>query len=160
VGSQLLGGKVAAHQAEGGRTDHGRIRRRQALETGRKIGRLPQRQLFLATAAPDFAHYHQAGMDPHPHGQLDPLLLLQSAVERRRGLHHGQPGAYRSLRIVLMRLRIAKVDEQAIAEILGNVALEALDDRGTGLLIGTHHLAVVFRIELTGEGSRVHQITE
>ena len=59
-----------------------------------------------------------------------------------------------------MRLRIAKVNQQAIAEILGNVALEALDDLDTGLLIGAHHFAVVFGIELTGEAGGIHQVTE
>ena len=59
-----------------------------------------------------------------------------------------------------MRLGIAKVDQQAIAQILGNMALEALDDLGTGLLIGAHHLAVVFRVELAGEAGGVHQIAE
>ena len=50
-----------------------------------------------------------------------------------------------------MRLGIAKVDQQAIAEILGDMALKALDDRGTGGLIGPHHLPQVFRVELAGE---------
>ena len=59
-----------------------------------------------------------------------------------------------------MRLGIAKVDQQAIAEILRNMPVEALDDLGTGLLIGAHHLAVVFRIELTGKAGRVDQVTE
>jgi hypothetical protein len=31
-----------------------------------------------------------------------------------------------------MRLGIAKVDQQAITEILGNMPLKALDDLGTG----------------------------
>ena len=65
---QLLSGKIPTYQAEGGRTDHDRIRRCQSLEAGRQIGRLPQRQLFLAAAAPDLAHDHQAGVDPHPYG--------------------------------------------------------------------------------------------
>ena len=44
----------------------------QSLEACRKIGCLPQRELFLAAAAPDLAHDHQAGMDPHPYGQRTP----------------------------------------------------------------------------------------
>ena len=50
-----------------------------------------------------------------------------------------------------MRLRIAKVDEQAIAQILGNMPVKALDDGRAGGLIGAHHLAEVFRVELPGE---------
>jgi hypothetical protein len=49
-------------------------------------------------------------------------------------------------------LRITKVDQQAIAEILGNVSLKALDDRGTGGLIGSDDLPVVFRVKLGNIG--------
>ena len=59
-----------------------------------------------------------------------------------------------------MRLRIAKVHQQAITEVLRNVAVKALDHVGAGGLVGAHHLTVVFRVELPGEGSRVHQITK
>jgi hypothetical protein len=73
-----------------------------------------------------------------------------------QGLHHSEPGAHGPLRIVFMRLRIAKVHQQAIAEILGDMALEALNDLGTGLLIGGNHLAPVFRVELVGEAGGIH----
>ena len=59
-----------------------------------------------------------------------------------------------------MRLRIAKVHQQAIAEILGNMALEALDDLRAGLLVRSHDLPQVLGIEATGEGGRVYQVTE
>src|SRR5712691_4277652 len=59
-----------------------------------------------------------------------------------------------------MRLRIAKLHEPAITEILGNMALEALDDRSAGLLVGPHDLTQVFGIEATGEGGGVYQVTK
>src|SRR5262245_61674785 len=59
-----------------------------------------------------------------------------------------------------MRLGIAKIDEQAVAEVLGDMPRKALDDLGTGSLVGAHHLPQVFRIELTGERSRLHQVAE
>ena len=59
-----------------------------------------------------------------------------------------------------MRLGIAKIDQQAIAEILGDMPLKALDDLGTGGLIGAHHLPQIFGIELAGERGRIHQVTE
>src|SRR5207237_6240214 len=45
-------------------------------------------------------------------------------------------------------------------EVLGNVAVKALNDLGTGGLIGPDQGAEVFRVELTRQHSRVHQITE
>jgi len=59
-----------------------------------------------------------------------------------------------------VRQGIAEVDEQAIAEILRDMALKAGDHLGTGVLIGPHHLPEVFRVKLTGEGSRIHQVTK
>src|SRR6266446_1505990 len=59
-----------------------------------------------------------------------------------------------------MRLGIAKIDEQPIAEILGNMAVKALDDLGTGGLVGAHDLPQVFWVELAREDSGVYQVTE
>jgi hypothetical protein len=61
--------------------------------------------------------------------------LLQARIQEPNGLDNAQPGLHRALRIVLMRLRIAKIHQQAIAEVLGNMALEALDDLRAGLLV-------------------------
>jgi hypothetical protein len=76
------------------------------------------------------------------------------------GLHHPQPGPHRPLGVIFVRQGVAKVDEQPIAEILGDMPLITGDDLGTGVLIGPHHLAPVFGVELTGEHGRVHQVTE
>ena len=59
-----------------------------------------------------------------------------------------------------MRLRIAKVHQEAIAQILRDIAAEALDHRRTGFLVGPHHLPQVLRIELDSESRRVHEIAE
>ena len=77
-----------------------------------------------------------------------------------QGVEHLQPRPHGALGIVFVRLGIAEVDQQAIAEVLGNVAVKALDHVSAGGLIGTYHLAVVFRVKLPGERSRVHQITK
>ena len=68
--------------------------------------------------------------------------------------------AYRPLGGVFVRLGIAKVDEQAIAQVLRHVAIEGLDRRYRGLLVGAHHGPVVFRIKLLREARRVDQIAE
>src|SRR4029450_440443 len=59
-----------------------------------------------------------------------------------------------------MRQWVAEVDEQAITEILGDMPIIASDYLGAGVLIGPHHLAQLFRVELAGEHGRVHQVTE
>ena len=87
-------------------------------------------------------------------------LLRQAGIELSQGLDHPQPGPHRPLGIIFVRQGIAEVDEQAIAEILGDMPLKAGDHLGAGVLIGPHHLAQVFRVELAGEGGRVHEVTE
>src|SRR5213080_1896449 len=59
-----------------------------------------------------------------------------------------------------MRPGIAKVDQQAIAEILGDMPLKAGNYLGAGPLIGPHDIAQLFRVELAGEHSRADQVTE
>ena len=80
-------------------------------------------------------------MDAQAHGQLHPLLLRQAGIELSHGLHDPQPGPHRPLGVIFVRLGIAKVDQQAIAEILRDMPLKAGDHLGAGLLIGPHHLA-------------------
>src|SRR5215468_4268368 len=50
------------------------------------------------------------------------------------------PGPYRPLGVIFVRQGVAEVDEQAVAEVLGNMPLIASDHLGTGLLIGAHHV--------------------
>ena len=136
------------------------IGRRDALQAGRQVGRLAQRQLFLPGACPHLAHHHQPGMDPQAHGQLHAPLLRQAGIELPQGLHHPQPGPHRPLGVIFVRQGVAEVDEQAIAEILRDMPLKAGDHLGAGVLIGPHHLAQVFRVELAGERGRVDQVTK
>jgi len=59
-----------------------------------------------------------------------------------------------------MRLRIAKVHQHPIAEVLGDIAVESLDHLSSCGLVGPDHLPVVLRIELACEDSGVCQVTE
>src|SRR5215510_10856142 len=50
-----------------------------------------------------------------------------------------------------IRRGIAKVDQQAITEILGDMTRVLQNDRGGGLLVGADHRTQVFRVELARE---------
>jgi hypothetical protein len=65
-----------------------------------------------------------------------------------------------ALRIVLVCQGRAKVYQQAIAEVLGDVAVEALDHLSARSLVHPDHRAVVLRVEPSGEGGGVHQVAE
>ena len=67
---------------------------------------------------------------------------------------HRTPG------IVFMGRGVAKIDQQAIAEILGDMTRVLPDDRGCGLLVGAHHRTQVFRVKLARELCGAHQVAE
>ena len=92
-------------------------------------------------------------MDPQAHGQVHTPLLRQARIELPQGLDHPQPGPHGPLGVVLVRQGVAEVDQQAIAEILGDMPVKAGDHLGAGVLIGAHDLAQVFRVELAGEAA-------
>jgi len=64
------------------------------------------------------------------------------------------------LGIIFMCLGIPKVYEESIAQKLSDVTLITLNDFGTHLLVCTHHVTPVFRVELAGEFRGVHEVTE
>src|SRR5262249_7184749 len=149
--SQVLRGKVPLDEPEGVRTDNNCIWCRQSLEARRHVGGCTQGQIFLATAATDLAYHHQSGVDTEAHREPYPVTLLQVRVNCLHGSDNPEPGAYGALGIVFMGLGIAKVDQKTIAEILGNVPVEALDDLRAGGLVGAHDLTQILGVELAGE---------
>jgi hypothetical protein len=76
------------------------------------------------------------------------VLLRQAWGDGSHSLEHRQSGPHSPLRVVFVRQRIAKVDQQAIAQVLDNVPIKALDDWGTGGLVGAYRGAVVLWVEL------------
>ena len=160
VGAQIVADKIALHQLlRRGADDHG-IGGRQPLEAGRNVRRLAQGELFRRPPPPISPTTTRPVWIPTRTASRTPCCCSRRRGERSHGLDHRQAGPHGPLRVVFMRQRIAKVDQQAIPQVLGNVPVKALDDRGTGGLVGPHHVAVVFRVELPGQRGRVHQVTE
>jgi hypothetical protein len=95
---------------------------------------------------PDVPYDHQARMNPYPHGETDPLLLLQALLQRAESLNDAQPRAHGALRIVFVRLWIPKINQQPIAQILGDVPIKAFNDLRTDGMISTHHFAQLFEV--------------
>ena len=98
--------------------------------------------------------YPQAHEDDAPRavraglGMVEAVGQLNTRLEQERGVQ------------LAVRLGVAKVDEQSIAEILRDMALIAGDHCGADVLIGPHHFAPVFGVELAGEHRRVDQVAE
>ena len=69
-------------------------------------------------------------MNPHPYAQVQTLVPLQAGIQRFHGREDAQPSLYRPLGILVVGLGPAEVDEQAVTQILRDMALEALDHFG------------------------------
>ncbi len=97
----------------------------------------------------------------HPHLDGDPSRGIggQAGGEGRHAVYHPQSRPHGPLRVVLLRLGIAKVDQQSVPPILGNVAGKALDNLGAVCMKALHHGVEVFRVELTGEAGGICQGT-
>ena len=71
-----------------------------------------------------------------------------------------EPGARRALGVVLMRFRIAEIDQHAVAHILGDKAGKAGDRVGDAAMIRANDLAQILGIEARRQRSRADQIAE
>ena len=77
---------------------------------------------------------------------------LGAALQPADAVDKCQAGPHRLLGIMLLRLRIAEIGEDAVAHILGDIAPEPGDHLGDGGVIGPEHLAQIFRIEAGCQG--------
>ena len=100
--------------------------RGQGLQPGGEVRRLADDPALLCgTLADQIADHGEPGGDAEPHAQI---LARRQSADR---LDHRQPGAHRPLGIVLMRLRIAEIDQHPVAHVLGDKAVEAADRLAT-----------------------------
>ena len=114
----------------------------------------------LPPAATHLPHHDGAGVDAEPYGEVHTVLYRQAGIQGGDGLDNAQASMHRTPGIIFMGHGVAKIDEQPIAEVLGDMTFVVLDDLGSGLLVSAHHRAQVFRVELTRELCGAHQVTE
>ena len=150
VRSQVFQGKGALHQPCCHGTNHHRIGRGEGLEPRRDVGRFPERQVLVPPATAHHPHHDGAGVDAEPHGEVHTVLRRQTGIQGGDGLHNAQAGVHRTPGLVFMGRGVAKIDQQPIAKILGDMALIVLDDLGRGLLVGADHR----RASLRGRAGR------
>ena len=157
---QVFQGKAVLHQPCRHSTNDDRIGRGETFEPRRNVGCFPERQMLVPLTTPHHPHHNGASVDAKPHGELHIVLCRQTGIQGGNGLDNVQTGVYRTPGIVFMGRGVAKIDQQAIAQVLGDMALILLDDLGRGLLVGAHHGAQVFGVELARELRGADQIAE
>ena len=119
-----------------------------ALQPRCQVRRLAQDAALLRLAGPDqIADHHEPGRNPDAY--------LAAARERAsRAAHRAndvEPGPHRPLGVVLVRMRIAEVDQHAVAHVFRHEPVEARTSSGNTFLIGRNDLSQVLRVHAGGE---------
>ena len=136
-------------------SDDDAVRLCNALQARRKVRRLADDRLLLSrTRSDQVADDHQPGRD------ADAGLQGSAGLQRSHGCDQLQPRSHRPLGVVLMRLRIAEIDEHPVAHVLRHEPAEALHGLGDALLIGRNDLAQVLRVHARRECRRTDQVRE
>ena len=81
-------------------------------------------------------------------------------AQRAHTVDRGEARAQRPLGVVVVRLRVAEVGEDAVAQVLRDVPAEALDGARGRALIRADDLAQVLGIELRRQLGRAHEVAE
>jgi hypothetical protein len=157
---QVFQVKRVPHQPCRHGTDDHHIGRGEGLEPRREVGRFPERQMLVPLTTSHHPHHDRARVDAEPHGELNPVLRRQTGIQGGDGLDNAQTGVHGASGIVFVSRGVAKIDQQPIAEVLGDVAFVTLDDFGRCFLVGADDRTQVFRVELAGELCGAHEVAE
>src|SRR5262249_53594008 len=128
-----------AAQLAGCRRDHDSIRLGERLQPGGEVRRFTDDRLLLRRAFAD-----QIADDHDPRGDADASLQIKAT----HGTDHTQRCADRPLGIVLVRLRVAEINQDPVTHVFGDKAVKRGTDLGDSAMVGTNDLAKILRIEL------------
>ena len=152
------------HQAARLGRQHDLARRGMGLQARREVGRFAAGRLLRGRrAGADLADHHEAGGDADARLQVDAALRLGrpgGSIKCRHGLEHVQRRVHRALRVVLVRARIAEVDQAAIAEQLRHMAVVRRHRGGHRVVIASDQALQIFRVEPAGQQGRADQVAE
>jgi len=130
--------------------DHDGVGLGQGLQARGEIGRIAGDIVLDNLPADD----HQPGGNPDPRMELFGLIELRHPTDQR------QPAPRRALGVVLVRLRIAKIDQDAVAHVAGDKPAKPFDCLSDAAMVGAENPAQILGIEPSGQGRRADQIAE
>src|SRR5215472_14359055 len=95
------------------------------------------------------ADYYRSRVDSNPYRKLLKPLLIERSVERCHSLDDNQARSHGTFGIVFVRGGIAEPSQNAIAQVLRNIALETRHRFGGNSLIAREDIAPLLRVELS-----------
>jgi hypothetical protein len=161
VRAETLAGEDVADETLRGGADQNGVGAGEGLQAGGEVGGVADDRLLARGAFADrLADHDQPARDADAHGEAGSAAAGDSGVERRQRVEDRESGAHRALGILFLRVRVAEINQHAIAHELGDVAVEAPNRLADRLLIGADHIAHVFGIDLRRETRRIRQVAE
>jgi len=101
-----------------------------------------------------------AADDHQPGGNPDPRVELFGLIELRHPIDQRQPASRGALGVVLMRLWIAEIHQDAVAHVAGDKPAKALDNLCDAAMVGADDPAQILGIEPRGKLGRTDQIAK
>lgn len=92
-------------------------------------------------------------MGTNTDSELHAIVTLKPGVNGAHSIDNVQTGVHRAHGIVFVDAGIATVDENTIAQRLGDMTPIVFDRAGHALLVYTYYLTQLFRIELAGKAN-------
>ena len=127
------------------------------LQPRRQVRRLSCDASLLRLARADkIADDHQPGGDSNARVER----LASGCVELSDAFDQRQAGPDRTFGVIFVGLRIAKVDEHAVAHEFGDVAATCADDILDLRVIRTQEFLQIFWIKAGGESCRAHEVAK
>ena len=159
--AKRLGLETVAEQLARRVGQDNRSRARERLQARGDVGRLAGDAKRLASGPR--AHLacdddSRVQSNPHPDGYLEPVA--QPLVQRDELVEDLQRGVDGSLRVVLVRPRIAEVGDHSVPLPLGRIAVEAFDRTRASTLVVGQHLAEVLGVQRLSQRRRVDDVAE
>lgn len=137
------------------RRDRNLARPSRALQPRRQVRRLADRNVLAQIAGPGlFADHDEPRCNPHARTRCRTGRCLQGADR----VYDGEARAYGAFGIVLAGRGITKIDQDSIALVLGDEALELRRDPGCDLMEGDDLVVDIFGVALHGQGHRADQM--
>jgi hypothetical protein len=126
------------------------------LQARGEVRRIAEHRPFLCRALADHVDDDEAGGNADPRVERD----LGAELEAADRYNQRQPGANRTLRIILMRGRIAEIDQHAIAEVACDKAAKTPHLCRHLAVISGNHCPQILGIELRRECGRADEVAE
>ena len=128
------------------------------MDASGNVRRFAECKLFVPCWTANLADHDRTGVNADADREL--LRWIEPRVQRREPVQHLQARVHGSPRVVFVRDGVAEVDEQAVAEVLGDVALEFVNGLTGGVLISANEFDELFGIETIGERGRADEVAE